>query len=59
MDWLTNESLFYSGMIVTICSLLIAIVLFCVSKIKSIKLKTQLEIEYGEEKNVKSDSLNI
>lgn len=51
MSWLTNEVLFYGGIIITVCSILSAVIYFCVSKIKKLKLKAQLESEYGERKN--------
>lgn len=50
MNWLTNETLFYGGILITGCTVLSAIIYFCISKIKSIKLKAQLELEYGERK---------
>ena len=50
MDWLTNEVLFYSGLGITGVSLLLAIVYFCISKIKSVRLNAQLDTEYGERK---------
>lgn len=48
MDWLTNEILFYGGLILICSSLLLAIIYFCISKIKSVKLNAQLDAEYGE-----------
>lgn len=48
MDWLTNEVLFYGGLGITGVSLLLAIIYFCISKIKSVRLNAQLESEYGK-----------
>ena len=50
MDWLTNEVLFYSGLGITGGSLLLGIIYFCVSKVKSVRLNAQLDSEYGEKK---------
>ncbi len=49
MDRLTNEFLFYGGIIITGCVLISAILYFCISKVKSVKLKMELNAEYGEE----------
>lgn len=51
MSWITNEFLFYGGIILTGCSVLAAIVYFTFSKVKSIKLNAQLNMEYGEKEN--------
>lgn len=48
MGWITNEMLFYGGLVLTGSSVLLAIIFFCISKIKSIKLNAQLDKEYGE-----------
>lgn len=53
MEWLTNEILFYGGIIIVIVSLLTAIMLFFIFKIKGIRLGAELDSEYGEEKNAK------
>lgn len=50
MDWLTNEVLFYGGLGITGSTLLLAIILFCVFKVKSVRLNAQLDSEYGEKK---------
>lgn len=50
MDWLTNEVLFYGGIIITGYSILSAIIFLCVSKIKAVRLNAQLDAEYGERK---------
>lgn len=50
MNLLTDEALFYGGIIITGCSLLLAIIFLCVSKIKKIRLDAQLDAEYGKRK---------
>lgn len=50
MNWVTNEILFYGGMILTGCTLLSAIIYFCISKIKEARLNAKLDAEYGEKK---------
>lgn len=47
MNWLTNEILFYGGIILAGGSLLFAVIYFCVSRIKAVKLNAQLDAEYG------------
>ena len=54
MEWITNEAIFYGGIIIASCSLLVAIVYFFVSKIRKMNLDTRLDAEYG--KKVKSKS---
>lgn len=49
MNWLTNEALFYSGLAIVGGSLILGIIFFCISKIKSIQLKNQFDKEYGED----------
>lgn len=51
MNWMTDEMLFYGGLIIAGCSLGAAILYFCVSQIGMIRLKTQLDAEYGEKRN--------
>lgn len=48
MDWLTNEILLYGGLGLTACSVAAAVVYFCISQIKAVRLGVQLEAEYGE-----------
>ncbi len=48
MGWLSNELLFYGGIAVCGAALLFAVICLCVSKIRSVKLNTRLEAEYGE-----------
>lgn len=50
VNLLTDEALFYGGIIITGCSLLLAIIFLCVSKIKKIRLDAQLDAEYGKRK---------
>lgn len=52
MLWLTNEVLFYGGLGITGFSLLLAIIYFCISKIKSVRLNAQLDSEYGKKSDL-------
>lgn len=49
MEWVTNEMIFYCGIFLTGASILVAVIFFCISKVKLIKLNAQLDKEYGEE----------
>lgn len=51
MNWLSNEILFYGGIIVSACSLMAAIVVFFISKIKLAHLNSRLDEEYGKMSN--------
>ncbi len=48
MDWLTNEVLFYGGMIVSACSLIFGIMDYVILYIKRIRLNIKLDEEYGK-----------
>lgn len=48
MECLTNEVLFYGGLIVAAISVVMGLVHLVVSKFKAFRLKTQLIAEYGE-----------
>lgn len=48
MSWLTNEILFYGGMLVAVGSLIIIFLYFCVSHVKKLHLDIRLHTEYGE-----------
>lgn len=48
MGWITNEMMFYGGVILVGGSALLTIIFFCISKVKSVKLDAQLNREYGE-----------
>lgn len=48
MEWLSNEILFYGGMVLMGCSLMSAMIYFCIAKIKAVKLEMKLNAEYGE-----------
>lgn len=52
MGWITNEMMFYGGIILAGSSALLAIIFFCIFKVKSIKLNTQLNREYGEKQQI-------
>lgn len=53
MDWLTDEVLFYGGMIVSLCSIALGIVYFILSHIRKVHLNKQLDEEYGINKREK------
>lgn len=48
VDWLTNEILFYGGIAVAIASLAAALLYFCITQIKKVRLDARLDAEYGE-----------
>lgn len=48
MGMLTNEMLFYGGMVIIGCAVVGLIVSMCVLKMKKYHLNTQLNKEYGE-----------
>lgn len=48
MDWITNETMFYGGIIISSFSLLTALVYFFISKIRKMNLDTRLDAEYGK-----------
>lgn len=48
MDWLTDEALYYGGMLVSACSLLLGIVYCVLPYIRKIRLNIQLDEEYGK-----------
>ncbi len=50
MDWPTNEMMLYGGLGVAACSLVAAVVYFCVSRIKAVRLGAQLDAEYGKKR---------
>lgn len=48
MSWISNEMMFYGGLILAGSTVLLAIIFFCISKVKSTRLNAQLDKEYGE-----------
>ncbi len=48
MEWGTNEILFYGGLILAGGSLLLTVIYFCIYKMKSMRLRIQLDAEYGQ-----------
>lgn len=48
MEWLTNEVLFYGGIVIVAVSAVVGLVHLVASKFKAFRLKTQLIAEYGE-----------
>ncbi len=55
VDWLTDEVLFYGGLILTGTSLAAAAVFFIISHIQWVHLSSQLDAEYGERKEKKGE----
>ncbi len=45
---LTNEMLFYGGTVVAATSLVMALLYFCFTQIKKLRLDARLNTEYGE-----------
>lgn len=54
---MTNEILFYTGIAVAICSILMAIVYFLISKVKMVQLDAKLDEEYGKEADLTNRKL--
>lgn len=54
MDCITNEAIFYGGIIIAACSLLAALIYFFISKIRKMNLDARLDAEYGKKVKVKS-----
>lgn len=48
MNWLTNEVMFYGGIIVAGCSLVLGFIYLGISHIRRIRLDVQLDDEYGK-----------
>lgn len=48
MKELTNEMLFYGGIAVSVISLVMALLYFCLTQIKKVRLDTRLDAEYGK-----------
>lgn len=48
MNELTNEMLFYGGIVVAATSLVMALLYFCFTQIKKLRLDARLNTEYGE-----------
>lgn len=47
MNWLTNERLFYGGVICIVFALVWGVVALCVLKMKKLRLELQMDREYG------------
>lgn len=47
MSWLSNELLFYGGMVLAAGSLTGALGYFCISQIRLTRLQARLDMEYG------------
>lgn len=48
MEWLTNEMIFYIGIGIAVCSVLSSVIYFLLSQIRWIRMKVQLDEEYGK-----------
>ncbi|MXP74413.1 hypothetical protein GN277_02945 [Lachnospiraceae bacterium WCA-9-b2] len=48
MSWLTNEVLFYGGIVIAACSVIAGAIYFTVSHIKWIHMNVQMDEEYGK-----------
>lgn len=48
MNWLTNEVLFYGGIVIAAGSLAAALFYFFITQIKKVRLEAKLDMEYGE-----------
>lgn len=44
---LSNEDLYYGGMVIAGAALVVSLVYLCITHIKMIRLQAQLETEYG------------
>lgn len=53
MDWLTNEIVFYVGIIIAIISVIVSAIYFPIAKVRKVRLMAQLEKEYGEDETKK------
>lgn len=51
MDFLTNEMLFYGGMIVAAGAAVLGVVVFCVFQVQKVRLNVRLDQEYGEKES--------
>ena len=49
MDWLTNDMIFYGGIIISAIALLMALTSIFVFTIKKINLTARLDTEYGKQ----------
>ncbi|MCD7922012.1 MAG: hypothetical protein LUG27_06195 [Clostridiales bacterium] len=48
MNWITDETLFYIGAVIAVGALLAGILFWRISKARSVRLRVELEQEYGE-----------
>lgn len=53
MGWLTNEVLFYGGIIVAGCSVVAAVIYFSIAYVRWMRLSIKLDEEYGKRKQEK------
>lgn len=52
MEWLTSDTVFYTGIIISAAALLLAVINFIIFTIKRTNLNARMDAEYG--KRVKS-----
>ncbi len=53
MEWLTNEALFYGGIIVAGCSVAVSVIYFSIAYVRWMRLSIKLDEEYGKKKSAK------
>lgn len=51
MSWLTDEILFYGGIVAIASAVALTILHFPISQIRKVKLNVKLDAEYGEKEN--------
>lgn len=53
MNWITNEMLFYGGLLTVSGSFILAILFFSITQIQKIRLNVRLDEEYGKKERKK------
>lgn len=48
MSWMTNEMMFYGGIIISVLAVVAAILYFSISGVKGKRLNIKLDAEYGK-----------
>lgn len=48
MNWLINEMILYTGISITVISLVALAIYFSIAKVRKIRLNAQMDKEYGE-----------
>ena len=49
MEWLTNDMLFYGGIVITAVAILLALVILFIFTVRKINLNARLDAEYGKQ----------